>query len=92
LTSLNPARLKLADGKEIEANVPMQMPIATLKTLSAADIKPGERGMFVLSRNADGGFTLGTIVLDASPWVGYGGGSWGLGTMGIARPDFKVFY
>jgi hypothetical protein len=73
LVSLDPeVRLKLPKGNSIRVFPTAQMPIARLETIAAAQLQPGRDAMFVLSRRADGSFQTSTIILDASPWVGYG--------------------
>jgi hypothetical protein len=65
-------QLKLANGKRINVTIPAQMPVVRLLTCGPADVKPGTEAMLVLTRNASGGFETKAIMLDASPWVGYG--------------------
>ncbi len=74
IASLEPAvRLSLPTGNTINVIIPAQMPIARLEKISAGDLKPGRSAMLVLSRLPDGRFQASTVVLDASPYVGYGG-------------------
>jgi hypothetical protein len=49
------------------------MVIARLTALAERDIKAGDDSMFVLSRRPDGSFDASTVIVDAPPWVGYGG-------------------
>jgi hypothetical protein len=73
LASIEPAvQIKLASGKYITVTVPAQMPVVRLEAAGAQDLKPGSQAMLVLSRNASGAFETKAIMLDASPWVGYG--------------------
>jgi hypothetical protein len=73
LASVDPVRLTLDSGKTINVIIPAQMPSARLQTIRSADVRPGKQAMLVLKRRAGGGFQATTIVLDASPFVGYGG-------------------
>jgi hypothetical protein len=73
LTSLDPVRLTLKGGKTINVIIPAQMPVARLETISTAGLKAGGSAMLVLSRRKDGSFTASTVILNASPFVGYGG-------------------
>lgn len=74
LISLEPnVRLKLPNGQVIRVLPTAQMPIARLDTLTANALRPGQEAMFVLSRHKNGSFDSSTIILNASPWVGYGG-------------------
>jgi hypothetical protein len=49
------------------------MVIARLTALAERNLKVGGDSMFVLSRRADGSFDASTVIVDAPPWVGYGG-------------------
>ncbi len=74
LLALEPdVKLQRTDGKIFKIIIPAQMPVVNLQTIPLAALKPGTEAMFVLSRNPNGGFKTSAIVLDASPWVGYGG-------------------
>jgi hypothetical protein len=74
LLSLEPhVQLKLPHGQIIRVLPTAQMPIARLDNVDTSQIRTGQEAMFVLSRRNDGGFETATIILDASPWVGYGG-------------------
>jgi hypothetical protein len=73
LTSLDPVQLLLPDQTTLAVGIPAQMPIAQLVRIKEGDLKPKSRGMLVLQRGDDGKFTATTVILDASPWVGYGG-------------------
>lgn len=75
VTSLDPeVNLTLASsGEKVRILVPAQMPVARLLPLTRRDLKPGSQAMLVLSRDDRGGFRVSHIILDASPWVGYGG-------------------
>ncbi len=73
LSSLEPVELTLNNGKKINVIIPAQMPVVRLETISRTELKSGKQAMLILSRNAYGAFTASTVILDASPWVGYGG-------------------
>ena len=75
IASLEPeVTLKGADGVRRVIHIPAQMPFARLLTIEKNDVKPGSQGMFVLERDpATGGFMAKAVILNASPWVGYGG-------------------
>ncbi|MBV9863718.1 MAG: hypothetical protein JO316_00055 [Abitibacteriaceae bacterium] len=74
LISLEPnVQLKLPSGQAIRILPTAQMPIARLNTITLNALHPGQEAMFVLSRHKDSSFETSTIILDASPWVGYGG-------------------
>jgi hypothetical protein len=74
LLSLEPqVQLKLPHGQIIRVLPTAQMPIARLDNIDTSTIRTGQEAMFVLSRRNDGRFETATVILDASPWVGYGG-------------------
>jgi hypothetical protein len=73
LSSLNPVTLALPDSKSLEIIVPAQMAVARLDKIEKSDIKPGKQVMMVLTRTKEDTFETSNIILDASPWVGYGG-------------------
>jgi outer membrane protein assembly factor BamB len=72
LQSLNPPRLKIKTGS-IKVLPTAQMPIARLNTIGVADLRRGADAMLVLKRRNDGSFEASTVIIDAPPWVGYGG-------------------
>ena len=66
--------LTTPDGVNHSIQVPAQMPFARLKSIDANRLKKGEQAMFVLERDPESdGFIIKAIILNASPWVGYGG-------------------
>lgn len=73
MTSIEPVKFQPDSGKLLNILVPAQMPIARLVSIASSDLKPGAQVMLVLSRRKDGSFETTQIILDASPWVGYGG-------------------
>lgn len=73
LQSLKPVRLQLDKGEIVKVLPTAQMVIARLTTLAQRDLKAGDDSMFVLSRRPDGSFDASTVIIDAPPWVGYGG-------------------
>lgn len=74
LAALEPSvKLTSADGKSYNIIIPAQMPVVRLEKITEGDLKPGAQVMLVLSRRPDGSFQTTTVVINASPWVGYGG-------------------
>ena len=73
LTSLNPVRFTLTDGTVLDVVVPAQLAIARLLTIKPTALKPGTQVMLVLERGEGERFFASHLILDASPWVGYGG-------------------
>ncbi|HEX8237654.1 MAG TPA: PQQ-binding-like beta-propeller repeat protein [Abditibacteriaceae bacterium] len=73
LQSLRPVRLQLAKEGSVRVLPTAQMVIARLTALSQRGLKTGDDSMFVLSRRPDGSFDASTVIVDAPPWVGYGG-------------------
>ena len=66
--------LTTPDGVKHTIQVPAQMPFARLKSIEASHLKKGVQAMFVLERDPDSdGFITKAIIVNASPWVGYGG-------------------
>jgi hypothetical protein len=72
LSSLDPVQVKLPSGKYATIYVPGQMPVARVSNKRIADLKPGAEAMFLLTPRKDGGFDAQAVILDASPWLGYG--------------------
>lgn len=64
--------LRAGDGKRIPIVVPAQLIVARLTPVGRAALKPGSEAMFVLKPIRAGGFEASQVVLNASPWVGYG--------------------
>jgi len=64
--------LRADDGRRIPIVVPAQLIIARLSAQSLSDLRPGSEAMFVLKPTRGGGFAAGQVILNASPWVGYG--------------------
>jgi hypothetical protein len=73
LTSLDPVQLLLPDQTTLAVGIPAQMPIARLVPIKVDDLKPKSRAMLVLQRGNGDKFIATSVILDASPWVGYGG-------------------
>lgn len=74
LTALRPTvRFRPAGGAEKRVIVPGQMILARLEPIPLIAVRPGASVMLVLSRGEGDTFQASCIVLDASPWVGYGG-------------------
>jgi hypothetical protein len=74
IASLEPSvKLALRSGEVINVIIPAQMPVARLEPIRASDLKSGTQAMLVLTRRPDGSFVATHVILDASPWVGYGG-------------------
>jgi hypothetical protein len=72
LTSLDPVQLTLPDGQRLDIIVPAQMAIARLVPIQERDLKPGAQAMLVLERGSEDRFNGAHVIVDASPWVGYG--------------------
>jgi hypothetical protein len=72
LTSLDPVQLALPDGQRLDIIVPAQMAIAHLETIRENDLRPGVQAMLVLERGEGDRFNGSHVIVDASPWVGYG--------------------
>jgi hypothetical protein len=73
LASIDPVRLTQPNGRTLHVIIPGQMPIARLDAIRPGDLKPGRQVMLVLSRRPDGRFQTSHVILDAAPYVGYGG-------------------
>lgn len=73
IASLDPPQLALPNGTVINVIVPAQMPTARLEPVRLSDVTTGSQAMIVLTRASDGRFHCTHLILDASPWVGYGG-------------------
>jgi hypothetical protein len=75
IASLEPTvTVKTFDGVLYTIHIPAQMPFARLKSISLGNLRPGAQAMFVLERvGTTDQFTTQTIIVNASPWVGYGG-------------------
>ncbi len=73
IVSLDPVRLQKTDKTLLTILPTAQMPIVELSPATTRDLKVGDDAMFVLSRQSDDSFVASEIVLNASPWVGYGG-------------------
>jgi hypothetical protein len=72
IASFRPFLLALPDGKTVKVTIPGQTPVVSLKPIPFADLKPGEKAMLLGSEGQEGGLTATTLVLDASPIVGFG--------------------
>jgi hypothetical protein len=75
IASLEPTvTIKTPEGVLYTIHIPAQMPFARLKPLNLGNLRPGAQAMFVLERvgNTDA-FATQTVIVNASPWVGYGG-------------------
>ncbi|MDX1931366.1 MAG: hypothetical protein SFU56_02055 [Capsulimonadales bacterium] len=73
LSSLEPVVLLSPSGQKTEIIVPAQIAIARLDRVSEAELTVGTPVMMVLSSGKDDTFEASHIIVDASPWVGYGG-------------------
>ena len=73
IVSLDPVRLQKPDKTLLSILPTAQMPIVELTPATKRDLANGRDAMFVLSRQSDSSFVASEIVLNASPWVGYGG-------------------
>ena len=60
-------------GRKCRVYIAAQMPTARLDSINRSGIKPGADAMLVLKRAKGGGFVAETVIINASPWVGYGG-------------------
>jgi hypothetical protein len=72
LDSIDPTRLTPAGGRRITLTMPPHLTVARILPKTVQDLKPGSDAMFVLAADPAGGFTARAIVLDATPWPGYG--------------------
>jgi len=72
LTSLDPVQLTMSNGQRLDIIVPAQMAIARLETLQERDLRPGAQALLVLERAEGDHFNAKHVIVDASPWVGYG--------------------
>ena len=75
ISSISPnVILSTPDGVNHSIQVPAQMPFARLKSIEKHQLKKGVQAMFVLERDPESdGFITKAIIINASPWVGYGG-------------------
>lgn len=73
LTSLDPVRFTATSGERLDVVIPAQMAIARLTPIKLSDLKSGAQAMLVLERADGDRFICGHVIVDASPWVGYGG-------------------
>jgi hypothetical protein len=73
LSSLNPVKLTLPDKTVLDVGIPAQMPIARLVPVKAGDLARKSQAMLVLQRGTGDTFSATHVIIDASPWVGYGG-------------------
>jgi hypothetical protein len=64
--------VRTKEGKRIPIVVPAQLIISRLTRAGRSEVKPGAEAMFVLKPKPGGGFEASAVVLNASPWVGYG--------------------
>jgi len=72
VASLSPFVLTLEDGKSLTVVIPGQTPVVDLRPLTLAEIKPGDKLMLIGSESKDGGMVTTTLVVGASPIVGFG--------------------
>ncbi len=64
--------LQLPGGERRTVLIPAQLPIARLESVGPVALKPGMEALLVLEPQGND-FSCGTVIVDASPWVGYGG-------------------
>ncbi len=72
VASLSPFLLTQDDGKQVIATIPGQTPIVDLRTITPADIKPGDKLMVSGAEDKAGGLVIKLLMLGASPIVGLG--------------------
>jgi len=72
LVSLDPVQLLVPNGQRLNIIIPAQMAIARLTPITSADLKPGKQALLVLERANGDRFVSSHVIIDASPWVGYG--------------------
>ncbi len=71
--SLEPQVVFESDGKRMNLVIPAQIIVARLSPAIKKDMAPGQSAMFTLVRTPKGGWSAVYVVINASPWVGYGG-------------------
>jgi hypothetical protein len=85
VASLNPFVLTLAagsgptadgalpGGSSVTVTIPGQVPVVDLRPVTLAELKPGDKILLVGAEGKEGGMVVKTLVLGASPIVGFGG-------------------
>jgi hypothetical protein len=75
IVSLEPTvTVQTPEGAIYTIHIPAQMPFARLRPLNLGSLRPGAQAMFVLERvGTTDAFATQTVIVNASPWVGYGG-------------------
>ncbi len=53
--------------------IPGQVPVVELRPVTLAELKPGDKILLVGAEGKEGGMVAKTLVLGASPIVGFGG-------------------
>lgn len=73
IASLDPdVVIKTNKGTRVPIVVPAQLIISRLTHAKRSELRVGADAMFVLKPKTSGGFIASQVVLNASPWVGYG--------------------
>jgi hypothetical protein len=73
VASLRPFVLTLESGSSVTVTVPGQVPIVELRPATLSEVKPGDKILLVGAEGKEGGMVAQTVVLGASPIVGFGG-------------------
>jgi hypothetical protein len=63
----------LPGGSSVTVTIPGQVPVVELRPVTLAELKPGDRILLVGAEGKEGGMVAKTLVLGASPIVGFGG-------------------
>jgi hypothetical protein len=59
-------------GPSVTVTIPGQVPVVDLQTISLGELKAGEKIMLIGGDGPDGGMRTKTLVLAASPILGFG--------------------
>jgi hypothetical protein len=73
VASLNPFVLTPESGGSVTVTIPGQVPVVDLRPATLAEVKPGDKILLVGAEGKEGGMVAKTLVLGASPIVGFGG-------------------
>jgi hypothetical protein len=57
----------------VTVTIPGQVPVVDLRPVTLAELKPGDKILLVGAEGKEGGMVAKTLVLGASPIVGFGG-------------------
>jgi hypothetical protein len=71
VASLSPFTLAQEAGPSVTVTIPGQVPVVDLQTISLGELKPGEKIMLIGGDGPDGGMRTKTVVLAASPILGF---------------------